>query len=262
MDKAPSPAATEAIVVIGRLIQQQRLLRTMSQDDLAAKTGIHSSSISKIENGKFTHIGTIFHVMAYFDMLDQVVGLISNIELADKNLQRTEITRPIKELVYSVGEALDAVEFEKAIEITPEAIFPVLKRSAMYLRQRGYAIRQTKSKDYLATLPANVEYDGEQWVYGSDNNFYAGGRILLNAHIDPRQFAKRDLAILKNETEELRSYLNSLFDREGLQIYKIKFHESDEHSTVLKRHKAVVKGRLYQHMLTEGITNYLNTEAD
>lgn len=54
---------------LGVAIQQQRLMRNMSQSELARLVGTSQKTISKIENGNpATKIETVFALMAALDM--------------------------------------------------------------------------------------------------------------------------------------------------------------------------------------------------
>ncbi|MCD8491974.1 MAG: helix-turn-helix domain-containing protein [Geovibrio sp.] len=68
---------TKAIIkIIGERLQQARLNRNITQQDLANSIGVSSKTISNIEQGKNYNLSVLIDILRKFNMLENIDGLI------------------------------------------------------------------------------------------------------------------------------------------------------------------------------------------
>ncbi|WP_281086343.1 helix-turn-helix domain-containing protein [Eubacterium ruminantium] len=66
----------EYINELGRRIKQYRIMREMSQQELADKTGISKRSISRLEQGESVQLNNLFLILIALDLGDNIELLV------------------------------------------------------------------------------------------------------------------------------------------------------------------------------------------
>ena len=88
----------EYINELGRRIKQYRIMREMSQQELADKTGISKRSISRLEQGESVQLNNLFLILIALDLGDNIELLVPDqAKRPSFYLEKTEkITKRVK----------------------------------------------------------------------------------------------------------------------------------------------------------------------
>ena len=88
----------EYINELGRRIKQYRIMREMSQQELADKTGISKRSISRLEQGESVQLNNLFLILITLDLGDNIELLVPDqAKRPSFYLEKTEkITKRVK----------------------------------------------------------------------------------------------------------------------------------------------------------------------
>jgi len=78
---------------IGRLIQQMRLNRNLTQKQLAEMSGINRVTISRFESGRASNLLSLIQILRAFDKLDILNGFYEEAEISPIQLLRLQKNR-------------------------------------------------------------------------------------------------------------------------------------------------------------------------
>lgn len=81
------------LIEIGRRIKQTRKRKRYSQAELAERAGISSFTVSQMENGKNTSLGSLIAVMRILKLLENFESLIPELMKSPVQLYNSKIKR-------------------------------------------------------------------------------------------------------------------------------------------------------------------------